>query len=162
MTGHTDNSVVIYAPLDVVWDITNDVACWPWLFSEYASAEIIDKADRYVRFRLTTRPDAENRSWSWVSERHLDPATHTVTARRVEPGPFEYMAITWRYRAVDGGVHLRWTQDFHLKADAPIDDAAMTERINHNTPREMARIKRLIESGETPVTGSRTDGSHRP
>jgi aromatase len=154
--------VVVNAPLDVVWDITNDVACWPWLFSEYASVEIIEKADDYVRFRLTTRPDAGNRSWSWVSERRLDPATHSVTARRVETGPFEYMEINWRYRRVDGGVEMRWTQDFALKPDAPLDDAGMAERINHNTPREMARIKRLIESGETPPADGGSSGSRQP
>jgi aromatase len=150
MSGRTDNRVVIDAPLDEVWTVTNDVANWPWLFGEYASAEIVEQTADYVRFRLTTRPDEDNRSWSWVSERRLDPANHVVRARRVETGPFEYMNILWQYRPVAGGVEMRWIQDFHLKPDAPIDDAAMTDRINQRTPVEMARIKRLVESGERP------------
>jgi aromatase len=147
MTGHTDNRVVIAAPLDRVWQVTNDVAAWPSLFGEYASAEILDEAENYVRFRLTTRPDANDRTWSWVSERRLDPVNHVVHARRVETGPFEYMDIRWEYRPTAGGVELRWVQDFHLKPTAPVDDAAMTDRINRNSPMELARIKRLIESG---------------
>jgi len=150
MSGHTENSVVIAAPMEQVWAITNDVACWPWLYSEYASAEIIDKADNYVKFRLTTVPDEQNQTWSWVSERRLDPVHHVVLARRVETGPFEHMNIRWEYRTVAGGVELRWIQDFQLKPTAPIDDAAMAERINRRSPVEMARIKRLIESGERP------------
>jgi aromatase len=155
VSGHTENRVVIDAPLDRVWAITNDVASWPWLYSEYASAEILDKTENYVKFRLTTRPDANNQTWSWVSERHLDPVNHVVRARRVETGPFEHMDIRWEYRTVTGGVEMRWIQDFHLKPTAPVDDAAMAERINRSSPIEMARIKRLIESGEVDArTGS--------
>jgi aromatase len=159
VSGHTDNRVVIDAPLDEVWQITNDVASWPWLFGEYASAEIVEQADDYVRFRLTTRPDADNRSWSWVSERRLDPVNHVVRACRVETGPFEYMNIVWQYRPVPGGVEMRWIQDFQLKPDAPMDDAAMTDRINQRTPVEMARIKRLVESGERPPAAAARSGA---
>ena len=43
MPGHTENSVVINAPLDLVWQITNDLENWPSLFSEYASVEVLDR-----------------------------------------------------------------------------------------------------------------------
>lgn len=147
MSGHTENSVLIAAPLDEVWAVTNDVASWPWLFSEYASAEILQTADNYVKFRLTTHPE-DGRSWSWVSEREMDPQARVVRARRVETGPFEYMNILWEYRSVGDAVEMRWVQDFAMKPVAPVDDAGMTERINRNTPVQMARIKGLIESGE--------------
>jgi aromatase len=146
MSGHTDNRIVIAAPLEHVWAVTNDVASWPWLFSEYAAAEILDTADNYVRFRLTMHPE-NNQVWSWVSERRLDPTNHVVQARRVETGPFEYMDIRWEYRPVGDAVEMRWVQDFKMKPSAPVGDAAMTERINRNTPVQMARIKHLIESG---------------
>ena len=147
MSGHTDNRVVIAAPLDRVWDVTNDVASWPSLFGEYAAAEILDEAENYVQFRLTTRPDENERTWSWVSERRLDPVNHVVQAQRVDPGPFEYMTIRWEYRRTDGGVELRWIQDFQLKPTAPVNDAEMTDRINRNSPRELARIKAILEAG---------------
>ncbi|MCO8306936.1 polyketide cyclase, partial [Streptomyces sp. RKCA-744] len=35
MAGHTDNEVMIKAPFDLVWDMTNDLENWPQLFSEY-------------------------------------------------------------------------------------------------------------------------------
>jgi aromatase len=150
VSGHTENSVVIDSSLERVWTMTNDVASWPSLFSEYASAEILNHTDSSVLFRLTTHPDEQDRTWSWVSERHLDPANHTVRAERVETGPFEYMNIWWEYRPVEGGVEMRWVQDFHMKPTAPVDDAAMTERINLNTPIQMARIKTIIESAGRP------------
>jgi aromatase len=155
MSGQTDNRVVIAAPMSRVWTVTNDVANWPWLFTEYASAEILESADNYVRFRLTTHPE-NDRVWSWVSERHLDPDNLVVRARRVETGPFEYMNIRWEYRTVGDQVEMRWLQDFEMKPGAPVDDAAMTARINTNTPIQMTRIKHLIESDRTSPSTSDT------
>jgi len=41
MAARTDNSIVIDAPLDVVWELLNDVENWPKLFTEYANSEIL-------------------------------------------------------------------------------------------------------------------------
>jgi aromatase len=147
VSGHTDNRILIAAPLARVWDVTNDVARWPWLFTEYASAEILTTAENYVKFRLTTHP-RQDRVWTWVSERRLDPVNRVVHARRVETGPFEYMNIRWEYRVVGDAVEMRWLQDFQMKSTAPVDDAAMTEQINQNTPVQMTRIKHLIETSQ--------------
>ena len=149
MAGHTDNEIVIAAPMDLVWDMTNDVPSWPELFSEYAAAEILDRSGDTVRFRLTMHPDDEGRVWSWVSERTPDPARRTVDARRVETGPFAHMTIRWEYTEVDGGVRMRWVQDFAMRPDAPTDDAGMTAHLNRNTAVQMARIKGIVERAAT-------------
>ncbi|MDH2427189.1 SRPBCC family protein [Sphaerisporangium sp. TRM90804] len=145
MPGHTENSVVIDAPMDLVWEMTNDVPSWPSLFSEYSAAEVLSSDGPTIRFRLTMHPDENGKVWSWVSERTPDPAARTVRARRVEPGPFEYMSIFWRYSEVAGGVEMRWVQDFHMRPEAPVDDDAMTDRINRNSLVQLARIKNLVE-----------------
>lgn len=158
MAGHTDNSIVIAAPLELVWERTNDIAGWPELFSEYASAEVLERSGQNVRFRLTMHPDENGVMWSWVSERTADPATMTTTSRRVETGPFKYMFLFWEYTAVEGGVRLRFVQDFEMKPGAPVDDATMRDRLNHNTPIQQERIKNLLEAeaaqlvsaGDTP------------
>lgn len=145
MAGHTENEVVVDAPMDVVWERTNDVERWPELFSEYASAEVLERDGNRVLFRLTMHPDPDGKVWSWVSERVADPVARTVTARRVETGPFEHMDIRWTYEQVDGGVRMRWVQDFAMKPGAPLDDDAMARRIDENTPVQMALIKRKVE-----------------
>jgi len=144
--AHTDSSVMISAPMDLIWDMTNDVESWPHLFSEYAAAEIITRDGNTVRFRLTMHPDDQGKVWSWVSERVMDPRTHSVHAYRVETGPFEFMDINWTYRETDGGVEMRWVQDFHMKPDAPVDDATMAERITRNSAVQMERIKSIVEA----------------
>ena len=145
MAAHTDNSVVVNAPLDLVWDMTNDVENWPNLFTEYARAEVLERSDNTVKFRLTMHPDENGKVWSWVSQRTADPETRTVKAHRVETGPFEYMNIQWFYEPVEGGTKMRWVQDFQMKPDAPVDDAWMERNINTNTPIQMGVIKEKIE-----------------
>jgi len=143
--AHTECSVVINAPMDLVWDMTNDVESWTHLFSEYAAAEIIARDGNTVRFRLTMHPDDNGKVWSWVSERVLDPGTRAVHAYRVETGPFEFMNIDWSYRETGAGVEMRWVQEFHMKPDAPVDDATMAEMITKNSAVQMKRIKTLVE-----------------
>lgn len=143
--GHVERSVVIAAPYDLVWDLTNDVASWPELFSEYAAAEIMERDGDTVTFRLTMKPDENGRVWSWVSERTMDKARGVANAHRVETGPFAYMHIFWAYRDGDGGIEMRWVQDFHMKPGAPLDDAGMRDRIGANMDVQMARIKGIVE-----------------
>ncbi|MGW0709051.1 SRPBCC family protein [Streptomyces sp. NPDC002643] len=155
MAGHTENEITIAAPVDLVWDMTNDVAGWPRLFSEYASAEILSEEGNKVTFRLTMHPDANGTVWSWVSERETDRATLTVRARRVETGPFDHMNILWRYEEVPQGTRMVWTQDFAMKPEAPVDDDWMTDNINRNSKVQLALIrdrieKAAVERGLTP------------
>ena len=154
MAGHTDNHIVIDAPIDVVWRMTNDVPNWPHLFSEYASAEVLERDADTVVFRLTMHPDEDGNVWSWVSRRTADPQSRTVHAERVETGPFEYMKIYWEYTEEPGqGVRMRWVQDFHMKPQAPATDDAMTEHLNHNTKVQMALIKEKVEAAARSLAG---------
>lgn len=151
MAGHTDNTIIINAPLELVWSTTNDIESWPRLFSEYASAEILSRDGDSVTFRLTMYPDEQGRVWSWVSERTPDAANRTVRARRVETGPFEYMNIFWRYTEVPGGVRMQWVQDFQMAPQAPVDDAGMTEHLDRTTTEQMTLIKSRIEAAARAV-----------
>ena len=147
MAAHTDNSVVINAPVDFVWERMMDVENWPNLFSEYAKAEVLKQEGDRIEFRLTTHPDPEydGQVWSWVSERTADPATRTSKSRRIETGPFEYMNIEWSFEEVDGGTSMRWVQDFSMKPTAPAKDDEAEEYMNRNTKTQMAVIKERLE-----------------
>jgi aromatase len=148
MPAHTDNEVVINAPLDVVWEKMNDVENWPDLFSEYAKAEVLEREGNTMRFRLTTHPDPEydGQVWTWVSERTVDPETHSVKAYRIETGPFDHMNIEWYFEPVDDGTKMRWVQDFSMKPTAPADDEQAQEYINRNTREQMNVIKERLEA----------------
>jgi aromatase len=145
MSAVTDSSIVINAPMDLVWDMTNDVESWPQLYTEYSRAEILERTDDTVKFRLTMHPDENGKEWSWVSERSPDPVNRTVRARRLETGPFEYMNIFWEYREVEDGVDMRWVQEFQVKPEMPFNDDAMAAHLKKNTAVQMAHIKEQIE-----------------
>ncbi|KXK63823.1 polyketide cyclase [Micromonospora rosaria] len=157
MAGRTDNRVVIAAPLDLVWDMTNDLESWPTLFGEYRSVEILEREGDRVRFRLTMHPEPDGTVWSWVSERRADRASRTVHAKRIETGPLlEFMHLFWEYREVPGGTELRWIQQFQMKPDAPVDNAGAQRHLDAQTAKEMRRIKEIVEraAAETPATGA--------
>jgi aromatase len=159
VAGHTDNAVLIDAPMALVWSMTNDLESWPSLFSEYASVEILERRGPSVRFRLTMHPDELGRVWSWVSERTPDPTTRTVAAHRVETGPFEYMNLAWTYTSHSAGVLMRWVQDFTMKPDAHTDDAGMQDYLNKNTKIQQERIRRIVEQAARsaePAAAART------
>jgi aromatase len=151
VAGHTENSILVAAPLELVWDMTNDVEAWPGLFDEYAAAEVLERRGDTVRFRLVMHPDEQGRVWSWVSERTPDPATRTVRAHRVETGPFKYMSIFWEYLPDSGGVLMRWVQDFEMKPGAPLDDDGMTQRLNVNSPKQLRLVKGKVEAAAGAV-----------
>ncbi|WP_435215652.1 antibiotic biosynthesis monooxygenase [Streptomyces sp. bgisy034] len=156
MAGRTDNSIVIDAPMELVWDMTNDVSQWAVLFEEYAESEVLAVEGDTVRFRLTTQRDEDGKQWSWVSERTPEPENRTVTARRLDNGLFEYMNIRWEYTEGPDGVRMRWIQEFTMKPSAPVDDSGAEDHLNRQTVKEMARIKKLIEEAAAQAGG---DGS---
>ncbi|MCC8479926.1 cupin domain-containing protein [Streptomyces globisporus] len=152
MIGHTDNFIDIDAPFGFVWERTNDLRGWPELFSEYADVDILEEGPSSATFRLTMHPDEQGRVWSWVSERHWDKEARVVRARRVETGPFEFMNITWTYEEIAADrTRMRWVQDFHMKPDAPVDTAGMTDRVNHNSGIQLRLIKQRVEQGRIRV-----------
>ena len=146
MSVRAENSIVINAPMETVWDITNDVSGWTALFTEYSQVEILERKGNTVLFRLTMHPDANGKVWSWVSERSSDPVTRTVHAHRVETGPFEYMNIEWYYEPAGEGTRMRWIQEFTMKPSAPVNDTQMEQRINENSVKQMQIIKECIEN----------------
>lgn len=155
MAGHTEQSIVINAPLRLVWDMTNDVANWSSLFTEYAAAEVLEQDGDSVTFRLTMHPDENGKVWSWVSRRRPNFDKREVHAHRVETGPFEYMNIYWSYHEEPGGVRMTWIQDFQMKPTAPVTDEQMEQRLNTNSPIQLNVIKQRIEAAAGRVAAGR-------
>jgi aromatase len=152
--GNTDNSVTIAAPLELVWEMMNDVESWPNLFTEYAKAEILERDGNTIKFRLETHPDPEydNKVWSWVSERTVDPETHTAKSRRIDLAniPYSHMTIEWFFEPVDDGTEMRWVQDFAMKPESPTSEEEATDYLNRNTKTQMGVLKeRLEEAAKT-------------
>ena len=140
--GHTCNSIVINAPYDLVFDISNDIPRWTELFgSEYKKAEVVKKEANKITFRLTDEDDK-----SWQSWRLLFKDKHFAYAQREDPKfPFEYMKIIWLYTPKPEGIEMTWIQYFHMDEKAKFNDAQIEGFINEGSEHNLKIFKEIIE-----------------
>jgi len=139
--AHTANSIVINAPYDLVFEISNDISRWKEFFSEYTESEVLEKQGNKLVFKLTRQDGA-----SWKSYRLLFKEDKFAYACRVEPMfPFQYMKIIWLYRELDGGVEMTWIQDFTMDTKAKYTDSQVEELINKHSQDNLKRFKEIIE-----------------
>jgi aromatase len=154
--GHTCNSIIINAPYDLVFDISNDITRWTELFgTEYKKAEVLEKKDNKITFRLTDEDDK-----SWVSWRLLFKDKYFTYAQRHEPVfPFKYMKIIWLYTLVQEGmalanggqttdfcpVKLTWIQDFEMEKTFKFNDTQIEGFINEGSQHNLKIFKEIIE-----------------
>jgi len=145
--GYTRNTVLIHAPLEDVFTLTNNVSSWPDLFTEYAAAEVLEEQENKVTFRLTTHPDESGTQWSWISTRWTDAERKSTRSER-DPsnGPFQQMTIRWWYDSAGAtDTVMTWEQEFTMKPGAPFSDAHATKHLNTQTKIQQSVIKERIE-----------------
>ncbi len=146
--GHTCNSIIINAPYNLVFDISNDIPRWTELFgTEYKKAEITQKEGNKITFRLT---DDEDKTWqSW---RLLFKDRFFTYAEREEPKfPFQYMKIVWLYTPKPEGVELTWIQHFTMDAKAKFNDEQVEGFINKHSKENLIIFKAAIEKAAGQV-----------
>ena len=140
--GHTCNSIIINAPYDKVFEISNDILRWTELFGgEYKKSEVVKKEANKITFRLT---DDEDRSWqSW---RLLFKDNYFTYAEREEPKfPFKYMKIVWLYTPGPEGIEMTWIQHFEMDGKAKFNDEQVEGFINKHSQDNLKIFKEVIE-----------------
>ncbi len=157
--GYIRNAIAIEAPVDEVFRLTNDVRTWPALFTEYLSSEIIEESPGDVTFRLTTHPDENGQSWSWIARRQTNfERKSTYSEREPSSGPFARMEIRWWYDSLGPTTALMtWEQEFTIKPDAPISEQEATDYLNKQTRIQQRVIKERVEK---IVAGAAKDAAH--
>ena len=141
--GHTVNSIIINAPFELIFDISNKIERWTELFGdEYVKAEVLERKGNEITFRLT---DDENKSW--VSKRWLFKELKFAYAQRWEPMfPFKYMKIVWLYTEGPDGVLMTWVQDFEMDPKFTKFSAEQIEGfINEHSQHNLKIFKKVIE-----------------
>lgn len=140
--GHTCNSIIITAPYDLVFDISNDIPRWTELFGgEYQEAKIIKKDGNKLTFTLT-----DNEGRSWQSFRLLFKEHYFAYAEREEPQfPFEFMKIIWLYTPKPEGIEMTWIQHFKMDGKAKFTDEQVEGFINQHSKENLKIFKKIIE-----------------
>ncbi|MEW5801728.1 MAG: SRPBCC family protein [bacterium] len=149
MSARIENSIVIEADKAAVFDLTNDIARWPELFThEYEKAEVLKKEGNRITFRLTTFPEEDHGRMSWISWRDIDRENWRAHAERQEPlYPFKFMHIDWTYEDVPEGVKMTWVQRFEMDPACGHTDEGVAHHLNEGTRVQMKKIKEKIEEG---------------
>jgi aromatase len=140
--GHTVNSIIINAPYEKIFDISNDIPRWTELFGgEYKKAEVVKKEGNKITFKLT---DDEGRSWqSW---RILFKDKYLAYAEREEPKfPFKFMKIIWLYTPRFEGIEMTWIQHFQMDEKAKFNDEQVEGFINKHSKDNLKIFKEAIE-----------------
>ncbi len=140
--GHTCNSIVINAPYDLVFDISNDIPRWTELFgAEYKKAEVVKKESNKITFRLTDEDDK-----TWQSWRLLFKDKFFTYSEREEPKfPFNYMKIVWLYTQKPEGVEMTWIQHFSMDEKFKFNDTQIEGFINEGSQHNLKIFKEIIE-----------------
>ncbi|MFE1167843.1 SRPBCC family protein [Nocardiopsis sp. NPDC058789] len=147
MAVKVEYDILIDAPYDLVWEVTNDVASWADLFApSYESVDVIHQEGDTIRFRITKVPDEEGRVMTWVSDRTMDREAGQTRAARVETGPFEFMHIVWDYEQEPEGVRLTWNYEFAVKPECPWSEDRMEQHFDESVPEEMSKVRERIEA----------------
>ncbi len=142
--GHTVNSIVINAPYELVFDISNKIERWTELFGhEYAKADVLERKGNEITFRLT---DEDGKSW--VSKRWLYKDLNFAYAQRHDPlFPFKYMKIVWYYYQQPDGIKMTWIQDFEMDPGFTKFTAEQIEGfVNEHSQHNMKIFKTVIEA----------------
>lgn len=154
--GHTCNSIIINAPYEKVFDISNNIERWTELFgTEYKEAKILKREGNKLTFRLTD--DEDN---SWQSYRLLFKEHNFAYAQKLPPEfPFKYMKIIWLYTSKPGGmalakgsqtadfcpVEMTWIQHFEMDDKAKFNDEQVEGFINKHSQENLKIFKDVIE-----------------
>ena len=140
--GHTCNSIIINAPYDLIFDISNTIPRWTELFGEeYKEATVVKKEKNKIIFKLT---DKEGRTWQ--SYRLLFKENYLAYAEREEPKfPFEFMKIIWLYTPKPEGIELTWIQHFKMDSKAAFTDEQVEGFINQHSKENLKIFKAVIE-----------------
>ena len=141
--GHTRNSIVINAPYDLIFDISNKIERWTELFGdEYVKADVLERKGNEITFRLHDKDGK-----SWISKRWLHKENKYAVASRHEPMfPFKYMKIVWFYIETPEGTEMIWIQDFKLDPGfTKFTEEQIEGFVNEHSRHNMKIFKSVIE-----------------
>jgi aromatase len=140
--GHTANSILIKAPYELIFDISNDIPRWTELFGgEYTEAKIVKREGNKLTFQLT-----DNEGNSWQSFRLLFKENYFTYAQKLDPTfPFKWMKIIWLYTPTPDGILMTWIQDFTMDDKAKYNDEQVEGFINKHSQENLKIFKEVIE-----------------
>ena len=139
-------SILVDAPLEITFDLSNRIDIWPEMMEEYKEAEILRREGRMIWFRLRHQNGV-----SWTSWRMLHPPDFACAERFEPKAPFKFMHIVWTYKAAGsaGGAaqtEMTWDMCFELPDDQRVNEDEWAANMLKHTELNQSRMKAYIEN----------------
>jgi ribosome-associated toxin RatA of RatAB toxin-antitoxin module len=97
---HTEHTVTVEAPADVVYTVLADIEGYAKLFPPTESSTILEESATHQIARLVV--DVSGQTQSWVTRRDLDPERRVIAYRQLENAAMiQYMGGEWRALPLD-------------------------------------------------------------
>ncbi|POM22834.1 putative polyketide cyclase [Actinomadura rubteroloni] len=152
---HTEHTVTVNAPLDVVWEVLVDVEGYAEIFPPTQEVTMLEQSPEHQIARLVV--DVNGEIQSWVSRRDIDVQHRIISYRQLENAPLmAHMGGDWRALPIkDDVTQLVLTHDF--KAKDPVDgkvagkytpeeaEAMLDAAVERNSVADLGAVKEVAE-----------------
>ncbi|CAM4106978.1 aromatase/cyclase [Nocardia ninae] len=161
---HTEHTVTVEAPVDVVWGVLADVEGYAKIFPPTQQVTILEESPTHQIARLVVEVSGANQSW--VSRRDLDADRHVIAYQQLEKAPLMgHMGGEWRALPLDDDhTQLVLTHDF--VAREPVDgkvagkytyaeaDEMLQAAVERNSVADLAAVKTEAERITAELAGT--------
>jgi aromatase len=145
MAGHIDIGDVVQAPLELTWQVTNDVRTMNTAGGRTTVVRVDERLRSVVLAIAVSTPDGKPVTQYYV-ERVLDPGRHLVYARRWGHPDLVYSHALWLYRAISADrTEIRSVQDFEIAPTAAVSEKCMVQQMHRATETALGHARREAE-----------------
>lgn len=147
---HTEHTVTVAAPADVVYVVLADIERYAELFPPTRGSVLLEESETHQIARLTV--DVSGQLQSWVTRRDLDRERRVIAYRQLENAPMiKFMGGEWRALPLgDDRTQLVITHDFAARAtDAvPSEETAselLAAAVDRNSHADLDAVRKESE-----------------
>jgi len=144
---HTENTIVMHAPLERIFATAADLSLWPKILPHYRFVTYFEKSEERNVVRMAAR-----RGWipiSWTSEQEINHECHEVRFHHLKAFT-KGMVVVWTFTQIGEGVLVRIRHD--LTPTIPLVGRFLAEQIigrffiAHIAAQTLAHMKHYVES----------------
>ncbi|KWV33650.1 aromatase/cyclase [Micromonospora rifamycinica] len=147
---HTEHTVTVEAPADLVYAVLADIEGYARLFPPTESSTILEESETHQIARLVV--DVSGQLQSWVTRRDLDRERRIIAYRQLENAPMiEHMGGEWRALPLgDARTQLVITHDFAARPTEAVPSAEratelLSAAVDRNSHADLDAVRREAE-----------------
>jgi aromatase len=155
---HTEHTVTVESPADVVYAVLADISGYANLFPPTRESTILEESETHQIARLVV--DVSGQEQSWVSRRDLDREHRTIAYRQLENAPMiEFMGGEWRALPLDERrTQLVITHDFAARATDAVPskekaDELLAAAVERNSHADLDAVRKESERRAVQLVG---------